>query len=485
MKNNIPPLPPITSQWIHRIADNYDLQKELIDTYESPLNIHHLESFKTNLAEYRSILNAYDFKSKIYYARKANKCSTLASVAFENGFGIDTASYTELRQCLDLNINPQDLVVTAAIKNDKLLRLAITNRVLIIIDNKDEADLILKIAKEENCQAQVGFRVSGFEYKDHKLKSRFGFDIDEVGGFIIEFFNSEEVTEYVNFEGFHFHLDGYDPQQRGAALHQTLDLIETLITYDFNPSFVDIGGGILMNYLEEADFWIEFQKQLKKAVLEKREAITYQNNGLGFNNRNGEIEGGLKTYPYYNDTTKEEFLKNVLEIAYVHRKPVSYRLQELDIELRLEPGRSLLDQVGVTIARVAHRKKDVDGNFLVGLEMNMTQMASSSEDFLLDPIVSYKNRKTEEESVEVYFTGAYCLERDFILKRKISLPKLPEIGDFVIFINTAGYMMHFFETEAHLFKLSQNVFVNNVEDKISLLDFYRDENNLETKHIYL
>jgi len=50
MKNNIPPLQPITSQWIHSIADNYDLQKELIDTYESPLNIHHLESFKTKPA---------------------------------------------------------------------------------------------------------------------------------------------------------------------------------------------------------------------------------------------------------------------------------------------------------------------------------------------------------------------------------------------------------------------------------------------------
>ena len=485
MKNNIPPLQPLTSPWIQRIADNYDLQKDLIDTYESPLNIHHLESFQTNLAEYRSILNHYDFKSKIYYARKANKCSTLASVAFENGFGVDTASYEELKQCLNINISSQDLVLTAAVKNEKLLRLAITNHVLIIIDNKDEADLILKIAKEENCQALVGFRVSGFEYKDHKLKSRFGFDIDEVGGFIIEFFNSEEVLKYVNFTGFHFHLDGYDAHQRGAALHQTLDLIETLITYGFNPNFIDIGGGILMNYLEQESSWIKFQEQLKKAVLGKREPITYQNNGLGFYNRNGEIEGKCNTYPYYNTTSKEEFLKNVLEIAYVHRKPVSYRLQELDIELRLEPGRSLLDQVGVTIARVAHRKKDADGNFLVGLEMNMTQMASSSEDFLLDPIVCYKNKKTAEERADVYFTGAYCLENDFILTRKISLPKLPEIGDFVIFINTAGYMMHFFETEAHLFKLSQNVFINNVDDNVSLLDFYRDENNLETKHIYL
>ena len=64
---------------------------------------------------------------------------------------------------------------------------------------------------------------------------------------------------------------------------------------------------------------------------------------------------------------------------------------------------------------------------------------------------------SENQSVDVFFTGAYCLERDVLLKRKISLPQLPAIGDFVAIVNSAGYMMHFFETEAHLLELSQNL----------------------------
>ena len=152
-------------------------------------------------------------------------------------------------------------------------------------------------------------------------------------------------------------------------------------------------------------------------------------------------------------------------------KTVVQRLQANSIELRLEPGRSLLDQVGITVARVAHRKIDAEGNHLVGLEMNMSQLKSSSADFLLDPFVSYKHQKSNAESVPVYFTGAYCLERDILLKRKIMLPQLPEIGDAVLFVNTAGYMMHFFETEAHLFERAQNLSIAEYQEDYHFKNF--------------
>ena len=149
-------------------------------------------------------------------------------------------------------------------------------------------------------------------------------------------------------------------------------------------------------------------------------------------------------------------------------------LKALGLEIRIEPGRSLLNQTGMTLARVAHRKQDAKGLWLVGLEMNMSQMMSSSEDFLLDPYVMYADKSDSNAPVDVFFTGAYCLERDVLLKRKISLPQLPSIGDFVAFVNTAGYMMHFFETEAHLFDLSQNLSFSD-KDKLSLSDFMADD----------
>ena len=55
--------------------------------------------------------------------------------------------------------------------------------------------------------------------------------------------------------------------------------------------------------------------------------------------------------------------------------------------------------------------------------------------------------------------------------------KLDQIGvidDFVAFVNTAGYMMHFFETEAHLFELSRNLSFSR-ERKLKVSDFTTDD----------
>ncbi|HCV81197.1 MAG TPA: diaminopimelate decarboxylase, partial [Zunongwangia profunda] len=72
---------------------------------------------------------------------------------------------------------------------------------------------------------------------------------------------------------------------------------------------------------------------------------------------------------------------------------------------------------------------------------------------------------------------AYCLERDVLLKRKVTLPKLPEIGDVVVFVNTAGYMMHFFETQAHLFELAPNLVYTETSKPLKFADFKLDTDN--------
>lgn len=138
-------------------------------------------------------------------------------------------------------------------------------------------------------------------------------------------------------------------------------------------------------------------------------------------------------------------------------------LRERGIEIRIEPGRSLLDQVGVTMAKVIHRKKDSQENWLIGLEMNGSQLHSSSADFLLDPeFIQMEKNSREMKSTPVFFTGGYCLEQDIILKRKIVLPCLPEVGDIVCFPNTAGYIMHFYETKSHLFDFTTNLVMDEL-----------------------
>ena len=466
---NYPPLTAITDPWMKKAFVNIPFLEGLLQEYGSPINIHHTEPFEKNYNQFKQVFDKHLLTHAIFFARKANPCKVFVKESIRLGFGVDTASFTELKQCLDMGCDPDKLVLTAAVKNEHLIQLALQNSVLMILDNEDECRLVNKIAGELGMTAKVGIRISGFEYKGNKLYSRFGFDTDHVVEFITTHLGMG--TEYGNlrFDGFHFHLNGYSTEQRAEALLQTIELTDRLLTQKIRTSFIDMGGGILMNYLSSSSEWEMFWSELKKAVRGDRPHITFENNGLGYELINGEVHGEPDVYPYFNDNSKEEFLDKVLSYQNQNGETPASLLRDRGIEIRIEPGRSLLDQTGFTMAKVIHRKQDSQGNRLIGLEMNRSQLSSSSADFLVDPIVIQANKMNREmKSIPVFFTGGYCLEQDIILKRKIVLPCLPEVGDIVCFPNTAGYMMHFYETRSHLFEFTTNLVMDRNRDSLSV-----------------
>lgn len=462
------PLTPITSSWMHKIMDSHEQIGKLMETHGSPINLHHLPSFTKNIEDFQNIFKKLEVNGQIYFARKANKSKSLVKAALSYGVGVDTASYRELQEALALGGNAENLVLTAAIKTRPLMELAVKNNISIIIDNYDELELVQHVAQEMDRIAHIGIRLSGFNINGQKLYSRFGFDIDMERDKLKGWLGDRLKSKNLLLCGFHFHLDGYSIEQRAEAILQTLDVIEEFDIAATKISFIDIGGGILMNYLESKEEWEQFQERLQQAVLEKDAPVTFKNNGLGFkkNLQENGITGKLNTYPYFNQINGPEFLERILTYKRPGDKPVLEYVRNENIQLRIEPGRSLLNQVGLTIAKVVHRKKDAENNWLVGLDMNMSQLKSSSADFLLDPYIIYSDPIEIENNIELYFTGAYCLEQDVILKRKLSFPNLPQIGDFVVFVNTGGYMMHFYETEAHLFELSKNLYIPDDNETI-------------------
>jgi len=465
-------LTPITSPWMNNLFNEGALLTDLLDKYGSPINIHQLQSFSTNISIFKEALDNLDLSYQIYYARKANKCTSLVKRAFKDKIGVDTASFKELQQCIQLGGNSENIVLTSAIKTSDQIELAIKHQIPIILDNWDEILLTIKTARKLGKKANIGLRISGFTVAGEKLYSRFGFDIDGIRDLIFKDLKELEAEDAFDINGLHFHLDGYSTSQRGKALSDSLELAEDLAQQNIHIKFIDIGGGITMNYLKDEDEWNSFQHKLKDAVLHNNDTNTFSNNGLGFENIDGELKGKLNTYPFFNKVNGVTFLEEVLHFKNDANLSNASRLRSQNIQFRMEPGRSLLNQVGMTVAKVVHRKRDAKGQWLVGLDMNMSQMMSSSADFLLDPFVIFKEEVSGPE-VDLFFTGAYCLERDVLLKRKITLPNLPAIDDIVIFVNTAGYMMHFFETEAHLFDLSTNLSISK-DSSLKLRDFEED-----------
>jgi diaminopimelate decarboxylase len=129
--------------------------------------------------------------------------------------------------------------------------------------------------------------------------------------------------------------------------------------------------------------------------------------------------------------------------------------------LRCEPGRSLLDGCGLTVARVEHRKRHRDGTWYIGVAMNRSQCATAKPDHAVDPILLRigGGASGRPSPMEGYLTGTFCTESDLLSRRRLGFPHGVARGDIVVFPNTAGYLMHFVETRSHQFPLARNVIV--------------------------
>ena len=257
-----------------------------------------------------------------------------------------------------MGYDPEKLVLTAAVKNKQLMRLALQHDVLMILDNEDECRQVNRLAGELGKTAGIGIRISGFEYKGNKLYSRFGFDTDHVVEFIATHLGRGLEYENLQFDGFHFHLNGYSTEQRSEALLQSILLADRLLTRGIRTSFIDMDGGILTNYLSSSSEWEVFWSEFKKSVQGERQPITFGNAGLGYELINGKLHGEPDVYPYYNECSKEVFLDHVLSYRNPNNETPATLLRERGIEIRIEPGRSLLDEAGCTSAKVIHRNRN-------------------------------------------------------------------------------------------------------------------------------
>jgi diaminopimelate decarboxylase len=295
LKNELPKLTPILSDWMLKLMKDRKLLDTLFQEHGSPVNIHYLPAFDKNILIFRKVFEKHGIPHQLFYAHKANKSKSVVKRAKEKGIGVDTASYRELLQALEAGVKPELIVLTAAIKSEKLLQLAVENNVPVILDNKDECDLLNSIAKNLDKQTPVGFRVSGFYTDSGKLYSRFGFDIDEVLSFITSNCSPQGKYSHLTYTGLHFHLNGYSTEERGAALSQCIFLAEKLQFQGFTTQFIDMGGGVLMYYLQHQDEWETFQEELKKAVNGEREEITFNNDGLGYHLIDNKLQGTLAT----------------------------------------------------------------------------------------------------------------------------------------------------------------------------------------------
>jgi diaminopimelate decarboxylase len=456
------PLPARLEPWQIELCGNPKLLAEWVDHHGSPLNVLDPTPLARNAGELQSAATLAGVELKVFFARKANKALALVDEARDNALGVDVAGERELAQVLARGVPASDIVVTAAVKPRALLELCVASGATVVIDNEDELTLVTEVADGAERDVPVAFRLA----PEIAPCTRFGLPAAQIAALAGRLWPHGPAGRLV-LSGLHFHLDGYRASDRVAALGETLELVDALRGRGHRLTFVDIGGGIPMSYLDDAAVWDRFWSEHRAALAGRREPLTFEGHGLGLTAHDGEIRGLPSVYPYYQRLVRGAWLAHVLDgelSTGAGRRPAAAALRLRGLELRCEPGRSLLDGCGLTAARVEFRKQRRDGMWLIGLAMNRTQCRSTSDDFLVDPLLLSPASEREGPAageLEGYLVGAYCVERELLTRRLLRLPRGVAVGDLVVFPNTAGYLMHSLESASHQIPLAHNLIVRS------------------------
>ena len=256
------PLRPRLENWMAELLQDRRRLDALTDRFGVPLNIQSVDPFRRNIAQLTDCVTDYGLPFLPMFARKANKCLSYVQAARDMGIGIDTASHAEVEQCLEQGLPGDRIVCTAAVKDRALMTLCVGGGVTVILDNEDELELLEDVAEGATKPVSVGLRLNGFERDGTKLYSRFGFPLTQVPTLAARI----GASETLRLDGLHFHLNGYSAEDRIAAILQTLPLIHKIKGDSTAPFFLDIGGGIPMNYLDDKAEWETWLAELDRAL---------------------------------------------------------------------------------------------------------------------------------------------------------------------------------------------------------------------------
>lgn len=396
-------------------------------------SVHYLfpEIFTANIRRFQGVLRDAAVRHEVLFAMKVNRCACFLETCGARGFGIDAASYEELREALAAGVGSRQICVSGPQKPADTLILASRVGALVAVDSLEELKFIGELwsAGRLSRPLQILLRWKGVTPR----QSRFGLSEADLHVAC----NSLQGAEHLVLRGLSFHLGGYDLEQRARSLSASLDKIADLRANFDDCDTVDIGGGYSINYVARAT-WERFSRH-----------------------------GGTDTgpcYPGWARFAKHDSLQEILAWRDGTRPTLSDRLRRDDVYLLLEPGRAALDQAGLSVFRVNGAKRGAGELYTVNLAGNSLSLSERWFDceVHIDPIlIGASEIDQARRPVAATITGASCLEDDVFSMRRVRLTRVPRPGDLLAYANTAPYQMDFAETAIHRAKLPAKVVIES------------------------
>ena len=398
------------------LADVYNL----FALFDFPANVVFVDQFISNINKFKDIFTQYFAHENIFFSCKCNKSYALLKYAAEQNCGIEVSSNYELNDALKYT---KKIIASGPAKDKDYLNNSINNNVIISVDDIEE----LKLIKEINKPTRVLLRISDLLGKI----SRFGINLNQ-----IDLCLDIIADSLIQLEGFSFHINNYSLDDRISAINEILEFVEHK---KIKINYIDIGGGIPTNYCSKEDY-NNFLRQNNKEMYFKEHFIN-------------------DYYPYYSEVADENALDYILKNVYK-------KLNDKGIEIIVEPGRSLLKNVGVSIYEVQYLKQLSNGDNIIVTNGNINCLSEQwfNSDYLIEPKLIPKSVRGNN-IIFASVAGNLCLEQDMLTWRKIKFNVIPKSGDLLVYYNTAGYQMDSNESEFHKIPLVKKYIVKRMDNK--------------------
>ena len=420
---------PLKNDLIDNFIENYVLSKEFYADVHTPVHFLFINNYIENILSYINIFKRFEIPHNIFFSCKSNKSIVFIKYAAKLGCGIEVSSLYELFDALKYT---NRIIASGPAKSTDYLKTAIANNVIISVDDIEE----LKTLESINESVMVLLRISNLLGSI----SRFGINIQQID----ECLNIIKKSK-IELLGVSFHFNNYNLDNRISAINEILDIISEK---KISIRYIDIGGGFPIQYCSEDSY-----QQLRR----------YNDPEMYFNKVYID-----NFYPYYSEIVGAEALKYILSKVIDKLK---------GIQIIIEPGRSLLNNCGITIFEIEYLKKLYNGENIIITNGNINNLSEQwfNTDYLIEPkLIKANNSKKVFNPIYASIAGNLCLEQDMLTWRKIRFDYLPEKGDFLIYFNTAGYQMDSNESTFHKIPLaskkavlySDNHFVVGEESKI-------------------
>lgn len=414
--NNYSKVKPENCSNLECLAESYNL----FALFDTPANVIFGDQFISNINKYKDIFAKYFSHENIFFSCKSNKSHALLEYASKQDCGIEVSSEYELMDALK---HSKRIIASGPAKSYDYLKLSIDNNIIISVDDIEELKEIRKFDEKVN----VLLRISDLLGKI----SRFGINISQIDECLNIISNSK-----IEMIGFSFHINNYSLDDRIRAVKEILEIIEDK---KIKIQYIDIGGGIPTNYCSKTDYDSFIEKNNKSMYFKEHFISDY--------------------YPYYSDIADERALEYIFVNTFKE-------LKKKNIELIIEPGRSLLKDVGITIFKIQYLKELFNGEKIIVTNGNINCLSEQwfSSDYLIEPELICKN-KNDNEIIYASVAGNLCLEQDMITWRKIKFNSKPKKGDLLVYYNTAGYQMDSNESEFHKIPVAKKYVVEKDNEK--------------------